>query len=233
MRQDRRRRGRRPGDAARRDRRLPGLPAAGRMARAGGPSTSAPRSATRTTGAGRCRASATRRRRCSCSAWRRRRTGRTAPGGCSPVTVRVISCSPRCIAPASPTSRRRCPATTGCASTVRGCRRRCAAPRRPTPLPRPSVTRAVRTSCVSSPCCPTCASWCASVRSATTRRARCSGCVRRPRFGHGVEVVAAGGLRVICAFHPSQQNTFTGRLTAPMLDDVFTRARHAARATHK
>ena len=52
----------------------------------------------------------------------------------------------------------------------------------------------------------------------------------RPRFGHGVEVVAPGDIRLIGAFHPSQQNTFTGRLTAPMLDTVFTRARHAARA---
>ncbi|MFH1329981.1 MAG: uracil-DNA glycosylase [Actinomycetota bacterium] len=46
----------------------------------------------------------------------------------------------------------------------------------------------------------------------------------RPRFAHGL-VMAVGALTVFCSFHPSQQNTFTGRLTEGMLDEVFAAAR--------
>jgi uracil-DNA glycosylase family 4 len=49
----------------------------------------------------------------------------------------------------------------------------------------------------------------------------------RPRFGHGSEAVV-GPYRLVGSFHPSQQNTFTGRLTPPMLVDVLERARRLA-----
>ena len=66
--------------------------------------------------------------------------------------------------------------------------------------------------------------WDAALRvlASTERRA-----APRPRFGHGAEAVV-GDVTLVGCYHPSQQNTFTGRLTPAMLETVLARARDLA-----
>ena len=49
----------------------------------------------------------------------------------------------------------------------------------------------------------------------------------RPQFGHGQSIVLPNRVMLICSYHPSQQNTFTGKLTREMFDSVFRKAREA------
>ncbi len=51
----------------------------------------------------------------------------------------------------------------------------------------------------------------------------------RPKFGHGHRIELPSGLCVIQSYHPSQQNTFTGRLTWPMWSGIFEQARSILR----
>jgi uracil-DNA glycosylase family 4 len=55
---------------------------------------------------------------------------------------------------------------------------------------------------------------------------------RRPRFGHGAEHQSARYTLIGC-YHPSQQNTFTGRLTEAMIDTVFARVSELVEASGK
>jgi uracil-DNA glycosylase family 4 len=48
---------------------------------------------------------------------------------------------------------------------------------------------------------------------------------KKPKFKHGLEIPLSNGIVLLTSFHPSQQNTFTGRLTQKMWDSVFLRAK--------
>ena len=53
----------------------------------------------------------------------------------------------------------------------------------------------------------------------------------KPRFAHGAEHTPSSGTILLGCYHPSQQNTFTGVLTEPMLDAMLLRARELAERT--
>jgi uracil-DNA glycosylase family 4 len=54
----------------------------------------------------------------------------------------------------------------------------------------------------------------------------------RPQFGHGVEYALNSRLTLLGTFHPSQQNTFTGKLTEAMFDKIFRRVRQLLQDWH-
>ena len=196
---------------------------------------SAPRSATRRTGDARCPASATRRLACSSPASPRPRTGPTAPAGSSPAIARA-TCLFALVAsaPASPTRPTSVSADDGLElrdavrhrrGAVRAAGQQADARRaRPVPAVPPTRAGAARAGARRS--------WCSAAFAYEALARVLAACgsplpVPRPKFAHGVEVPTerCAGPRLL---PPVQQNTFTGKLTEPMIDEVFRRARELA-----
>jgi uracil-DNA glycosylase family 4 len=69
--------------------------------------------------------------------------------------------------------------------------------------------------------------WDAALRAMAANGARPTSSPGKPRFGHGAEV-AVGRFELLGTYHPSQQNTFTGKLTPAMFDEVLARAKQVA-----
>ena len=163
-----------------------------------------------------------------------RRTAATAPAASSPATARATGCSARCGAAGFANQPQSVSRDDGL--ELRGAyvtaAVRCAPPaNKPLPAERDAclpylvreleLLRDVRVIvCLGG------FAWDAALRA--PRRARRADAAPKPRFGHGAELPSADGLALLGCYHPSQQNTFTGRLTEPMIDAVFVRARELA-----
>ena len=223
------RRSRRRSSASPRASPLHALPAAGRLARGGGrrPAPAVP-------GRGLLGAAGARLRRPGGAAGdrrarARRRTAPTAPGGCSPAIAPASGCTGRCTGPGTRPGRAPSAAATGSSCATPTSPPWSAARRRPT-----GPTTAERDECLP---------WLVEeLRLLPRARALLAlgsfawdGALRalrelghptprpRPRFGHGAEA----GDRAVPArrqLPPSQQNTFTGKLTREMLDAAIARA---------
>ena len=163
----------------------------------------------------------------------------TAPAACSPATGRATSCSRRCTGPgwsvARSASTRRMDCELNDVRVVAAVR--CAPPaNKPTPG-RARDVRAVAATPNGGWSAPHVRvivalggfAWRAALDIA---RRRAGGGRPKPKFGHGATVaVALGDVMLLGCYHPSQQNTFTGRLTPAMLDDVFADAARPDRLT--